>query len=155
MGTERAGMSPREISTWASLASTLVIYAIFFASTASGAVRGSDQVGLFIALLCAQVAALVVFHIVLAALRGPERTDERDRFIELRSFRHAYVVLVTGVAFVTVGYLAWGGIAAEQEAAAAGVAPPSVALVGNAILLCFVLAEIAKSGTEVILYRRS
>ena len=46
------------------------------------------------------------------------------------------------------------GVAGEPEAAAAGVAPPGVALVGNAILLCFVLAEIAKSGTQLVLYRK-
>ncbi len=154
MDSDRAGMSHREISVWASLVSTVVIYAIFFGSTVSGAVRGSDQIGLFIVLLIAQVVALVVFHIVVAIRRGTERTDERDSFIELRSFRNAYVVLVGAVAMVTIGYLVWGGIATEPDAAAAGVKPPSVALVGNAILLCFVLAEIAKSGTQVALYRK-
>ena len=112
--------------------------------------EGADQVGLFIA----QVVALVSIHIALAIWRGTQKADERDAVIEIRSFRNAYVVLTSSVSMVTIGYLLWGGIASEPEAVAAGVAPPSVALVGNAILLCFVLAEIAKSGTQLVLYRK-
>jgi hypothetical protein len=74
--------------------------------------------------------------------------------IELRSFRLASIVLTSGAACLTSGDLVWGGIASGPEAAAAGVTPPSVALAGNAILLCFVLAELAKSGTQVVLARK-
>lgn len=154
MQNDRPGMSIQESGVSASLVSTVVIYAIFFGCTASGAVQGSDQVGLFIGLVIAQVVALVCIHIVLAIRRGTQALDERDEFIELRSFRNAYVVLTSSVSMVTVGYLLWGGIASDPEAAAAGVAPPGVALVGNAFLLCFVLAEIAKSGTQLVLYRK-
>ena len=98
--------------------------------------------------------ALVSIQIALAISRGTQKADERDAVIEVRSFRNAYVVLTSSVSIVTIGYLLWGGIAGEPEAVAAGVAPPSVALVGNAILLCFVLAEIAKSGTQLVLYRK-
>ena len=98
--------------------------------------------------------ALVSLQIALAIWRGTQKADERDALIEIRSFRNAYVVLTSSVSMVTIGYLLWGGIAGEPEALAAGIAPPSVALVGNAILLCFVLAEIAKSGTQLVLYRK-
>ena len=154
MKTDRAGMSVQEMSVLATLVSTVVIYAIFFSCTASGAFQGSDQIGILIGLVIAQVVALVSIQIALAIWRGTQEADERDAAIEIRSFRNAYVVLTSSVSMVTIGYLLWGGIAGEPEAAAAGVAPPSVALVGNAILLCFVLAEIAKSGTQLVLYRK-
>ena len=154
MRPDRAGMSVQEISVIASLASTVIIYAIFFTCTASGAVHGADQIGLFIGLVTAQIVALVSIQIALAISRGTQKADERDAVIETRSFRNAYIVLTSSVSIVTIGYLLWGGIAGEPEAVAAGVAPPSVALVGNAILLCFVLAEIAKSGTQLVLYRK-
>ena len=154
MKTDRVGMSVQEISVLTSLVSTVVIYAIFFSCTASGAVQGSDQIGLLIGLVIAQVVALVTIQIALAIWRGTQEADERDAAIEIRSFRNAYLVLTSSVSMATIGYLLWGGIAGEPEAAAAGVAPPSVALVGNAILLCFVLAEIAKSGTQLVLYRK-
>ena len=154
MNSATHAMSVRETSVWASLATTVLIYVVFFAATVSGAVRGSDQIGLLIGLVIAQIVALIGFQILLALLRGVEKPDERDTLIELRSFRYGYVVLSFGVATVTLAYIAWGGIAAEPDAASAGVSPPTVALVGNAILLCFVAAEIAKSATQVILYRR-
>ena len=154
MKPDRPGMSVQETSVLLSLVSTVIIYAIFFSCTASGAVQGADQVGLFIGLVVAQVVALVSIQIVLAIWRGTQKADERDALIEIRSFRNAYVVLTSSVSMVTIGYLLWGGIAGEPEALAAGVAPPSVALVGNALLLCFVLAEIAKSGTQLVLYRK-
>ena len=150
----RPGMSVQETSVLLSLVSTVIIYAIFFTCTASGAVQGADQVGLIIGLVIAQAVALVSIQIALAIWRGTQKADERDALIEVRSFRNAYVVLTSSVSIVTIGYLLWGGIAGEPEALAAGVAPPSVALVGNAILLCFVLAEIAKSGTQLVLYRK-
>ena len=154
MKPDRAGMSVQEISVLASLVSTVTIYVIFFTCTASGAVQGPDQVGLFIGLVIAQIVALVSIQIALAISRGTQKADERDAFIEIRSFRNAYGVLTSSVSIVAIGYLLWGGIAGEPEAVAAGVAPPSVVLVGNAILLCFVLAEIAKSGTQLVLYRK-
>ena len=154
MKPDRPGMSAQETSVLLSLVSTVIIYAIFFTCTASGAVQGADQVGLIVGLVIAQVVALVSIQIALAIWRGTQKADERDALIEVRSFRNAYVVLTSSVSIVTIGYLLWGGIAGEPEALAAGVAPPSVALVGNAILLCFVLAEIAKSGTQLVLYRK-
>ncbi|HEX5054069.1 MAG TPA: hypothetical protein VFZ65_19980 [Planctomycetota bacterium] len=147
-------MSIHEIGVVASLVTTVVVYAIFFGCTASGAVQGADQIGLFIGLVVAQIVALVCIHIALAICRGTQEPDERDAFIALRSFRNAYVVLTSSVTMVTIGYLLWGGIASEPDATAAGVAGPSVALVGNAILLCFVLAEVTKSGTQLVLYRK-
>lgn len=154
METPRIGMSLREIGVWLSLVSTIVIAVVFFACTATGTVSGSGQIGLLIGLVIAQVTALVTIHIVLAVLRRAEQPDERDAFIELRSFRNAYFVLTFGVTMVTVGYLSWGGIASQPDAAAAGFPPPGVALLGNAVLLCFVLAEIAKAGTQLVSYRR-
>ncbi len=43
MKTDRPGMSVQETSVLASLVSTVVIYAIFFSCTASGAVQGPTR----------------------------------------------------------------------------------------------------------------
>ena len=79
MKPDRAGMSIQETGALASLASTVVIYAIFFACTASGVVQGSDQVGLFIGLVVAQIAALICIHIALAIRRGTRSGRTRCR----------------------------------------------------------------------------
>lgn len=160
MDSDRAGLTVREAGAWASLVTTVLLYGAFFAATASGAVHGVGQIGLLVVLVAAQVAALIVFHIVLAIRHGDERGDERDTLIQLHAFRHAYVVLSGSVATVAIGYVVWGGIATAAEAAsagqaaAAGLREPSVTLVGNALLLCFVAAEVAYLGTQVVLYRR-
>jgi hypothetical protein len=154
MEASRFSMSPREVGSWLSLLTTLAIYGAFFFATATGAVRGADQIGLLIGLVVLQVVVLVVIEIVLAIVRrrAPE-ADERDAAIDLRAYRNAYWVLAFSVASVTIAYVAWGGVASVPEAAAAGLRGPSVALVGNALLLCFVAAEIAHALTQVVLYR--
>lgn len=148
-------MSIRETSVWASLATTILLYAVFFCATATDAVPAEDQVDLLAGLVFLQIAALVAFEVFLAMRRGSEPVDERDAFIALRSFRIAYFVLGFCVATVTIVYIVWGTAAAAADAMRAGVSPPSVALVGNALLASFVAAEIAKSATQVVLYRRS
>ena len=82
MRPDRAGMSVQEICVLASLVSTVIIYAIFFTCTASGAVQGADQIGLFIGLVTAQIVALVSIQIALAISRGTQKADERDAVIE-------------------------------------------------------------------------
>lgn len=155
--TQRMSMGVRELGVWASLVTTVVIYGGFFAATASGAVRGGEQIGLLIGAVIAQVVALVVFHIGMAIWRGEEQRDERDVHIDLRAFRNAYVVLAGTVATVALAYVGWAGVAeaaSAGEAAKAGLRAPSAALMGNALLLCFVAAELTHLLTQVVLYRR-
>lgn len=152
--TTSSTLSRREVSIWANLALTVLLYGVFFTATATGAVRGGDQIGLLIAIVVAQVVALIAFEILLAIRAGADRPDERDAAIDLRSYRYAYWVLAFGIAWITIVYVAWAGVATVPDAAAAGLKPPSVPLVGNAVLLCFVAAEIVKGATQLILYRR-
>lgn len=155
METTRLSVSARELGVWATLLVTLAIYGIFFFATATGAVTGAQQIGLLVGMVVLQVVALVVIHIVLAMFRGdPERIDERDAAIDLRAYRNAYWVLALSVASVTLAYVAWGSVASVPEAAEAGLRGPSVSLVGNGLLLCFVAAEVAHALTQVVLYRR-
>src|ERR1700685_2384992 len=104
-------MTVKEAGEGASLVTTVLIYGVFTAAVTSGTVAGSDQIGLLILLVVAQIVAMVVFHIVMAIRRGTDPKDERARLIELHSFRTAYLVLAFGVASVTIAYVAWGGIA--------------------------------------------
>lgn len=154
MENTRSSVSTREAGIWASLLTTLAIYATFVTATATGWVKGGGQIGLLIGLVVVQTIALIIFHIVLAILRGDEAADERDRLISLRAYRAAYIVLMGCVASVTLMYVAWAGVASVPDAAAAGLRGPSVTLVGHAMLLSFVAAEFTQGATQIILYRR-
>ncbi|MBX3378144.1 MAG: hypothetical protein KF678_14205 [Phycisphaeraceae bacterium] len=56
---------------------------------------------------------------------------------------------------VALAYVAWGGVASMAEEQGGQLQTPSVTLVGNSLLLSFVLAEAVKSAMQIVLYRRS
>lgn len=143
----------REAREWVTLASTVLLYGVSFFGTASGLVRGPSQVGLLIGIVLVQMACLMVAEIVLSAWK--EKPDERDSLIALKSYRAGYIVLMGCMSTVALAYVAWGGVASLAEEQGGRLLAPSVTLVGNALLLSFVLAEAAKSAVQIVLYRRS
>lgn len=152
--TDTPPLSQRELTSWASLATTLIINFIFFGLTVTNQVAASAQVDLLVGLVVAQVIIMIGISAVASIRRGNQPVDERDRLIDLRSFRAAYYVLSIAVASVATIYLLWLAAADAPGAAAQGLNRPGVALMGRGLLLCFVAAEIAKTGTQVFLYRR-
>lgn len=143
----------REAREWVTLATTVLLYGVFFFGTASGLVRGPSQVGLLIGVVVLQAVCQIVAEIALSAWR--EKPDERDALIALKSYRAGYFVLMGCMSVVALAYVAWGGVASLAGEQGGALEAPSVSLVGNALLLSFVLAEAAKSAMQIVLYRRS
>jgi hypothetical protein len=76
---------------------------------------------------------MTVSHIILAILRAPEATDERDRIIGWRSSRNGYLVMTIGV---------WGVLMLVFVGATPGI-------LAYAVLGAFVLAELVRLASEL------
>lgn len=134
-------MSFREKSAWISLMSISGIYAVYFWSI----VRSRSATSFHLAGLLGTVIALVVVQVALTiavAIFAPKEAkaprDERDRLIDLRATRFAYAALATSVAFACFF---------------AGFNPP-ILFNANALLFILVVAEILRSGCQIVQYRR-
>lgn len=135
-------MSFREKSAWISLLSMAGIYSLYFWSLRPWGARPS---GTAFGGLLGTVIALVVVQIVLTiavASFAPKEAhaprDEREKLIDLKATRFAYAVLAGSVACACF----FGGFE-----------PPIVFNV-NALLFMLVAAEILRSGSQIVLYRR-
>ncbi len=76
----------------------------------------------------------VIYHIALAVRSKPEAKDERDRSIEARAYRNAYVALASGV--IAPIFL-----------------PLPPAMAAQMVLLALVVSEVVKSVTQLYSYR--
>src|SRR5262249_55821699 len=96
----------REKSAWISLGVILVVFVPYFLNVfrlfASRTLNAGAVMGLFIAAPIFTIALQVVLHVACAILSPPEVTDERDRAIELKSFRIAYGILAVTL-FLWIG----------------------------------------------------
>ena len=131
-------MSFREKSAWISLLSISGIYAWYFWSV----FRSGGQVGLLLVTVVALVIVQTVLTVGVAIVAPREATaprDERDRLIDLKATRFAYAVLAGSVACACF----FGGF------------KPPVIFNANALLFVLVVAEIIRSGCQIIQYRRS
>jgi hypothetical protein len=117
-------LSYQEKSIWGSLVATLLVYGRYFASGAHGGLVGTIIVLVVIQIVC---------QIAIAVADKPQPKDERDRLIDAKAYRTAYLILVTGI------ILCMNIVAA-----------PTV----NAMLLALVAAETVKSVTQLYYYRR-
>ena len=135
-------MSFREKTAWISLVSTSGIYAFYFWSVVRS--RGGAGDFRFGGLLTTIIALVIVqtVLIVAVAISAPKEAqaprDERDRLIDLRATRFAYAALATSVAC----------------ACFFGAFNPPIIFNTNALLLVLVVAEILRSGCQVVQYRR-
>jgi len=134
-------MSFREKSAWISLLSMSGIYAVYFWSVLrSGPRRGFHFGGLLetiIALVVVQTA-LTTAVAIFAPRDAQAPRDERERLINLKATRLAYSALATSVAFACF----FGGF------------NPPIVFNANALLLILVIAEILRSGCQIVQYRR-
>lgn len=92
----------------------------------------------FVSAIVLLIIIEVVAHIFLTVVHRPETIDERDRLIELKATRIAYFFLVLGV-FLTIGSI---------------MMSLSPFMTAHIMLLSFVIAEMAKSISQLIYYRR-
>ena len=137
-------MSFREKSAWVTLTALLIALALYVFHVPS--LIEAPGHGLLLA-TAVSVAAFIVIEVVayiVIRARHPRdaRTpkDERERLIETRASRVAYYVYAVG--------------SLVALAVTLHVVRTNAAGVGTAVLLAFVLAEIMKYSTRIILYRR-
>ncbi|MGH7022444.1 MAG: hypothetical protein ACREEB_02500 [Caulobacteraceae bacterium] len=139
-------MSFREKRAWIELLSVAAVYGVYFFlfGRAILAARGASFG--FLAPVTGAIIALIVIQTILtiaASASAPSEArapyDERDRLIDLAASRAGFCVVQAGV-FVAIAALALGC---------------SVAVTINGLLAVMVAGELAKSGAQVIGYRRS
>lgn len=152
-------MAYREKVQWASLATGLIVWSIYFArfaaSLASGRPVPGDVLGGFIGAVILLVILQVAAIIAIAIHRPSEAelpADPREREIEGRAGVAGYVVLCLAVCTVMLAtpLLTVAGPAALGQPGGAAAAM----LVGNALLAALVLASIVHSIWQLVLYRR-
>lgn len=139
-------MSFREKSAWLCMLATLFVFAPYFAHVLQLSQRGELQFAPLAQLLTLciiiQSVVLVIAHGAIAIMDKSAAllVDERDRAVELKSFKFAYYVLSIGLMGAVIIPLAWGinyGLAGIAQAA----------------LGCFVASELTKYLTQIIAYR--
>jgi hypothetical protein len=138
-----ARMSFRERSAWITLLTTFVCFGVYFGSVFLGVVSVHGFGMLHLLLLC--VLALAVLQVSLTAIAArlaPKEAkalrDEREALIQARSHTVGYYVLVAAVLAIFIpGHLATNKVDLM-----------------NFALLDVVVAALAVSLTQVILFRR-
>jgi len=137
-------MSFREKSAWICFIGIWVIFAPYFVHV--GALVRSDSLDLpSIAWLLSgaivlQAIVTALAHIVIAVKHRNEKPDERDRAIELRSYRSAYIAVALLAMFIVAVPATWGYL-------------QSPLVIGQLLLLCLIFGEMAKYLIQAIGYR--
>ena len=136
-------MSFREKTAWISFISMSVIYAFYFWSAFH---QRSQGPGPQVAGLVGTIIALVIVQVVLnvaVAIVDPRKAkaprDECEKLIDLRATRLAYAALAGSVACACIF----------------GAFDPPTIFNTNAFLFILVIAEILRSGCQIIQYRRT
>lgn len=150
MAQKESIVSFREHSAWAALLTTAVVYGIFVFGLARGWVGlGSTAATRWLVeAMVLQTIAVIAISIVATIRTRPEAKDERDRAIDLKAARAAYIVLGACVVMASI-VLIWA-----PAATGSSLARPEPAVVGQLLLLGFVASELVRFGTQVLLYRR-
>lgn len=135
-------MSFRERSAWISILSMSGIYALYFWSVfqsrqRSGGFHFGGLLETIIALTVVQTV-LTVAVAVFAPSEAKAPRDERERLIDLKATRFAYAALAGSVACACF----FGGF------------NPPIIFNANTLLFILVIAEILRSGCQIVQYRR-
>jgi hypothetical protein len=130
-------MSFREKTAWISLVSMAGIYAAYFWSLYHSGVRHIGLLETVIALVVAQVI-LTTLVAIFAPKEAKAPRDEREKQIDLKATRLAYFVLAGSVACACF----FRGF------------PRPIIFDANAFLFFLVVAEILRSGCQIVQYRR-
>jgi hypothetical protein len=133
-------MSFREKSAWISLISMTAIYGYYFWSVVHSRPHAGfgGLLGTIIALVFVQTI-LTIAVAIFAPREAKAPRDERERLIELKATRFAYAGLATSVACACF-FAAFN---------------PPILFNTNALLFILVVAEIMRSGCQIVQYRRS
>ena len=137
-------LSYREKTLYASLASELVVYGLYFF------LHQQNSLNKVAAMIIAIIVLQIIVQSVIAAVTRNRVTDERDRLIELRGYRAGYLALVSlmvlGLGMLwfhsTVGHL-------HLESRMMGLHFLS------AFFGMVVVADITKTATQILGYRKA
>jgi len=162
-------MSFREKSAWVSLSVLLLVYIPYFVYV-SKLVREArfnigTAIGVFAAAVIFQIIVAVIAQILISIRSEVAQKDERDVTIESKGFRNGYFVLTFGICFAAlfVTMIGLGQGLTSLATTHGGGATPFVQMVGvtlspaaatQLLLLCLVIAEVVRYGTQVFCYRR-
>jgi uncharacterized membrane protein len=132
-------MSFREKTAWISLLSISGIYAWYFWSVIHSKSHGGfgGLLGTIIALVIVQTV-LTIGVAIFAPKEAQAPRDEREKLIDLKATRFAYAGLATSIACACF-FAAFN---------------PPILFNTNAWLAILVLAEIMRSGCQIVQYRR-
>ncbi len=138
-------MAFREKGAWITLATTVLVYTVYFGAAwvpLASSARGGGPLGPLIVAVPAIIVLQAALRTMVAATNPKDARaplDERARWIELRSTGAGYYTLLVGV-FLTITTLFWGADAG---------------LILNAVLFAIVVGEVVRSGWQVFEYRRT
>jgi hypothetical protein len=136
-------MSFREKSAWITLVTVLLCFGIYFGAILTGYIDGHGRRSMHLLLLCVLVLVLlqlVLGRIAVLSTPGPERAlrDERELQIQwrARSFGY-YVLMVLAISLFIPVHLGHSAVD-----------------LANFVLLDVVLATLAVSVAQIVLFRR-
>ncbi len=137
-------LSYREKSLYASLAAELLVYGPYFFLHQQNSVN--KVAGMIVGIIVLQF----LLQMVIAAVTRNRVTDERDRLIELRGYRAGYLTIATLMVF---------GLGMLWFHATVGNHRMDNGKIGLHFLSVFfgmlVIADIAKTATQIVSYRRA
>jgi hypothetical protein len=168
-------MSQPEKASWVALVVNVLIGCCYFGVVSNmpgdSHLLGPGMALFIVPLIVLAILAALVSELVLRAIQRDaggdparrERLDERDRIINLRAGRNAYVVLVVAIAAV-LGQIAMTGWEQSWGWPAAQVAdtvlermvrgPLTGPVIAQLLLLALTLAGVCKYLTRIVSYRR-
>ncbi len=132
-------MAFREKTSWISLVTITGIYAWYFWSLHSGPGRAGFHFGGLLETVIALAVVQTVLTVAVAVFSPREARaprDERERLIDLRATQFAYAVLAGSVACACF----FGGF------------EPPIVFNANTLLFILVVAEVLRSGCQVVQY---
>ena len=152
-------MAFREKILWSSAALTLLIWGWYFMGFVAALRSGHFDQGAAVGSLIGTVVLLVIVQIaaaiVVAILSGRDASapaDDREKAFALAAYRPAYFVLSAMVVTMMLAGPVLLRIALEWTPAPPNDLAPIV--LGNALLLSLVLAELVHSGAQLFRFRR-
>lgn len=139
-----SGLSYREKTLYASLASELVVYGPYFFFHQQNSVN--KVAGMIITIIALQT----VLQLLIALVTRNRVTDERDKLIELRGYRAGYLTIAT-LMVLGLGMLWFHATFGELHLESR--------MVGLHFLSVFfgmlVIADVVKTAAQIIAYRRA
>jgi hypothetical protein len=137
-------LSYREKSLYASLAAEIIVYGPYFLLHQQNSVN--NVAGMIIAIIVLQI----ILQSVIAASTRNRVTDERDRLIELRGYRAGYLTLAS-LMVIGLGLLWFHATVGHLQLDSRRIGLHFL----NVFFGMLVLADITKTATQIVSYRRA